>query len=150
MHCPGSPGSESCLGKQVYTHAHTHTCSHTLCTHMHALTQMCSGSHGHTCVYKNICEARALLTQGRLRLPVGPSASASGRCRSSPPAGGWYGWHPLRPSAHWSLPGSRGRRVMGWFWLLDTILGHFPFFPWVISLALWTSLANWVVEGKAK
>lgn len=134
-----------CTHMLTYIRAHTHY-AHT-CTHAHTDVFRFTRTH---MLYKNIREARALLTQGRLRLPVGPSASASGRCRSSPPAGGWCGWHPLRPSAHWSLPGSRGKHVMGWFWPLDTILGHFPFLPWVISLALWTSLANSVVEGKAK
>ena len=89
INCPGSrEGTSSHAG--THTHTHTRTCQHT-----------------HT------RGSLACFSPGPTPLPVGPSASASGRYQLSPPAGGWCGWHPPRPSARWSPPGPEGGGVMG-------------------------------------
>lgn len=49
-------------------------------------------------------------TEQWTRSPGGPSASASGRRPLSPPAGGWCGRCPPRPSARWSPPDHRAQR----------------------------------------
>lgn len=124
------------------THVHSHRCKHKY-TDIHEQTHQRS----------HMRQLRVLPTGNRPPLPECPSASASGRCPLSPPAGGRCGWHPLRPSAHWSLPGPRDRKCHG-----DSILDHSLFLcptfgPAVLCnghlLPIWSS-KEWPSKTTAK